>query len=148
MTTRFWLRAVVTWALLALLAVGTGALRDTLYVPLLGRAVAEALTLAKLLALWGVITYGFLAWHRAAYRRVHLPWLGGLWLALAVLLEYALSQVTSVRPESAWAHLHAWWRGDLWVVAVAALYFLPLLAGRLVRPPRLGPAGHELRERD
>jgi hypothetical protein len=129
----FWLRAAALWVGMLALALAAGGLREWLYVPLLGRPWAEALTTAKLIALWVPIVYGFLVWQGAPIRADLLHGLGALWAVLALGAHAAVTALAGGAPGTPGVALRTYWPGALAWVLAAALYATPLLVGWLLR---------------
>ncbi len=146
MTRAFWWRAWAMCAGLVLLVFAVGWLRDTVLAPRMDAPAAGWVARGALLVLWAVAIGVFLRSERDRYRRAHLPWLGLGWGAVAIAVEWVLWSVARGDGQGLRA-LYGYWHGPGWVLLPVALYVLPLLLGRLLKPARLGPAGHELRER-
>jgi hypothetical protein len=122
----FLLRAIAVWLVLMVAEVIHGILRGLLLVPLVGdlRARQVGVFVGSLLIL--VLTYLFVRWIRAG-SPVRLLAVGGLWLVLTVLFEFALGRLVLGLP---WQQIRQDYdlpRGGLMLFGLLVIALSPLL---------------------
>ena len=126
-------RALGVWALLVVLAIINGTVREKLFVPALGHAVALPLSGVTLSAFILLITYLLLPFLKASSAFDY--WLiGGFWLALTLLFEFVFGHFIAKKPWSEILTAYDIRTGNLWLL-VLAVTFLSSCA-RLSNTPR------------
>ena len=125
------LRALVVWLGLALLAVTNGAVRESAIVPRLGAVRGGQLSAILLAVGILLITHFTITWIAPARRRD--AWLVGFtWLLLVLLFEASLGRARGTSP-TAMLEEYKFWTGRPWVLVLLATATAPFLTGRLRR---------------
>ena len=121
-----WLKAVLLWLAILVLAMLNGLLREAVLIPRLGRfeaLVASGLLLSLLILLVAVIGA---PWYGTPGPN---PWtIGALWLALTLSFEFGFGRLVQQRP---WPELLAPYTfrgGNLWPLVLAVTAAAPRLA--------------------
>jgi hypothetical protein len=121
------LRSFLIWLLFIPLAIANGAVRDLLLSPAVGELAGRAISSCTLsLLILGVTV--------ALFERLGAdttPWLlmiGGLWLVMTVVLEFAFFVLTMGHPMDELLREYDIFGGRLWLLVLATTLFAPLLA--------------------
>jgi hypothetical protein len=129
-----WLKAVLLWLAILVLAMLNGLLREAVLLPRLGRVealVASGLLLSLLILLVAVIGA---PWYGTPGPN---PWtIGALWLALTLSFEFGFGRLVQHRP---WPELLAPYTfrgGNLWPLVLAVTAAAPRLAAWARRTDR------------
>jgi len=123
------LRAVVIWFAILVLASLNGALRELVLAPRIGDLIARAISPVMLCALIVLVTWLAIRWIGPGSPREALA-IGALWVGLTLLFEFGEGHYLSHKP---WPELLAEYnvlRGRLWVLVPVVAFFAPLWAGR------------------
>lgn len=123
------LRALVVWLGLVLVAVTNGLVRESAIVPRLG--VVRGGQLSAILLALGIllVTYFTIRWIAPTDRRD--AWrIGFTWLLLVLLFEFGLSLAQGIS-SSAMLDEYKFWSGRLWVLVLLAATTAPFLTARL-----------------
>lgn len=125
-------RALAAWTVLAVLAVGNGALRQFVLTPLMGQSAALPASGAVLCLV--ILPFAWLAHPRLNLTGAADAWrVGACWLSLTLVFEFAFGRWVADR---SWAELLAAYDlsgGNLWTLVVLVIGCAPYLAGRLRR---------------
>ncbi len=125
-------RSFLVWLLFIPLAIANGALRDLVVTPLLGDTLGRAissLTLSFLILLLTMLLVGRLGVNtRAGYLAV-----GGFWTVLTLLFEFSFFVLIMGHPMDELFADYDLFRGRLWLVVLATMFFAPLLASKMRR---------------
>lgn len=123
------LKALVIWVCILVLAVANGVLRESLLMPGLGSATALVLSGLLLSALIITMAYLSLPWLQA--RRPVQFWLVGFfWLALTFVFEFSFG----LWQGKSWPVLleaYTFKGGNIWPVVLAATALAPYIAAKL-----------------
>lgn len=118
-------RALAVWLLMAVVAVGAGALRETLLAPRIGPAAAHVAGTFLVVALLVLLIGLSIRWVVSGLAT------GDLWTALTVAFEFGFGL---------WVVGHSWQRllrdydvtaGRIWVLVLITLLVAPVWLGRL-----------------
>lgn len=125
------LRAAVLWIGLAGVAIGAGALRETLLTPRMGSAAAHVVgTLVVVSAQWAVVGLT-IAWVVPSLEAPRLWAVGAGFLAVTVLFEFVFGHWVMGHP---WSRLLADYNllaGRIWVLVLLSTLLAPVVLGRL-----------------
>lgn len=123
------IRTLAVWLLLAVLMSLNGAVREFVLVPALGRSAAEAASVVLGLAIILATTWAF--FRRLTNRPTsELVRMTLLLLVLTVAFEFLLGRFVSGASWKELLAMYAFWRGETWVLLLAAISLSPLLWGR------------------
>ena len=124
------LRACGVWVLLVVLAILNGAMRENLFVPLLGQSRAlplSGISLSILVFLISVLLVPFLG--------VVIPshyWLvGGMWVLMTVLFEFSFGHYMMGKSWLVLLEAYNLLEGNLWIVVLITTAVSPYLAAKL-----------------
>ena len=122
-----WLAAALYWLFLFLLAALNGALREFIFIPLLGRALALPLSGLSLILILVAAGWTFVHWKHPSL--VQATGIGLLWMALTLAGEAALALRSgkSLMSVAEAFSISAIGAGELFAVAVLAVGVTPLL---------------------
>lgn len=123
-------RALVIWAILAVVAVANGIIRSAWLEPALGEGRAHILSTLALCALIFVIALGSIAWIGPG-TRLQAALVGLLWVALTLTFEFLAGHFVFGHP---WSRLLADYnllRGRIWILVPITTYLAPRWAFRL-----------------
>ena len=130
MSAAVWLKALVLWIAILVLAIANGAIREQALIPAFG--ASAGLTISGVILSICILTVALLAvpWYGALERHQWL-FVGLLWVGMTLLFEFAFGRF--VRHET-WAELLQAWTfrgGNLWPAVVAVAAASPFLAARI-----------------
>lgn len=120
-------RALATWALILLLAVINGALREGVLLPRLGNPMALILSGLLLMACIAIVAYVFAPGFRAT-SRAQLVAVGLLWFALTLAFEFTFG----IARGKTWTEIFSAYTfadGNLWPLVLAFTLVAPALFG-------------------
>lgn len=126
-----WFRAAAVWALLAILMIAQGWVREQWLVPRMGELAAHqasSLSACGILLLTAFWTLRWLGCLHAARRQLAV---GALWLGLTVAFEFGFGHFVAGH---SWARLLADYdllAGRLWVLVLLTTFTAPRIAGWL-----------------
>ena len=124
-------RAVAVWLLMAVVAVGAGALREALLTPRIGPAAAHVVGTGVVVAAFLLVVGLSVRWVVPGLETGELWTVGILWTALTVAFEFGFGR---------WVAGHSWQRlladydvtaGRIWVLVLLTLLLAPVWLGRL-----------------
>ena len=122
-------RALTVWFGLLAIAFANGAVRELVFVPLLGDGAAHVVSVAILSLAIIVVTWSTIAWIRP--RSPAEAWrIGLLWLALTLAFELLAGHYLFLSP---WSRLLADYnilRGRIWILVLIATVAAPVIAAR------------------
>jgi hypothetical protein len=122
-------RTLAVWLLLAVLMSLNGAFREFALVPALGRPAAETTSVVLGLAIILATTWAF--FHRLTSRPTsELVRMALLLLVLTVAFEFLLGRYVTGASWPELLGMYAFWRGETWLLLLAAIALSPLLWGR------------------
>jgi hypothetical protein len=128
-------RALFVWFALLAVAFANGAVRELVFIPLLGDGPAYAVSVAILSLAIVIVTWSTIAWIRP--RSVADGWrIGLLWLALTLAFELLAGHYLFRAP---WSRLLADYnilRGRIWIVVLITTVAAPVIAARARRLTR------------
>lgn len=124
-------RAVLVWLALLLFAVGNGALRELLLVPVLDAVTARMLSGVILSAGIVVLTVATLPWLKPC-SKAELWRIGLAWLAMTLVFEIGLGLLQGL-PWDVLLRAYTLQGGNLWPVVLVVIACAPWLAARLRR---------------
>ncbi len=124
-----YLRSVVTWVALAVLAVANGAVRNALISPRIGESGGHVVATGMLCALIILVTMSLIKWLGPESGNDAVK-IGLLWLLMTVAFEFLAGHFLFGHP---WSRLFADYnvaKGRVWVLVLIATFFAPLLSAR------------------
>ncbi|MGD8869020.1 MAG: hypothetical protein PVI01_15430 [Gemmatimonadales bacterium] len=124
-------RTLLVWLLLLVVAVIAAAFRTKLLEPRLGEPKAHVLGTIAVVAVFALLIWLLIGWITPTLGAANLLVVGGIWLVLTVLFEFAFGRYVMGHP---WSRLLADYNilaGRLWVLVLLTILFWPLLAGIL-----------------
>ncbi len=133
MTPRLCLYALAVWPALVVVAILNGTLRNYTYTRVVGEHAAHVISSVILVGVFLLITYAFLASVKVDYRNLDLLVVGAIWLVLTVAFEFLFGHYAAGH---SWRRLLAEYnifKGRVWVLVLLAVFFGPLIMGRLAR---------------
>jgi hypothetical protein len=129
-TASVWSKAVVLWAVILLLAIANGVLREAVLIPTLGRfagLMTSGIILSLLIFLVAVFTapwYGQLGaptyWH-----------IGALWLVLTLIFEFGFGRLVQHKPWNELMQAYNFNGGNLWPAVLVVVLISPRIAAWL-----------------
>jgi hypothetical protein len=123
-------KVLALWVLMACLGVLNGILREAVLAPLLGPALALPLSGITLSLFVFLLIWFALPW-LGALRAPHYWGIGGLWLLLTILFEFAFGRLVSGKSWTALLQAYDVSRGNLWLLVLLAIVCSPYLAARM-----------------
>jgi hypothetical protein len=125
-------QALLSWIVLFVIAFANGATRDLLYMAYLGEHRANQVSCGT-----GIVLFGIAVWllsRRWRFLSSSQAWkIGGLWLALTVVWEFAFGLFIRGLPWNLVLREYALWQGRLWTLVLLAVLVLPALVHALDR---------------
>jgi hypothetical protein len=124
------IKSFFVWLLFIPLAVVNSALRDLALVPLLGDTMGRdisSLTLALLILVLTLLMVNRLG----VYARAACLVVGAFWLILTLMFEASFFVLAMIHPMDKLLKDYDLFRGRLWAIVLAAIFFAPLLAAKL-----------------
>ena len=122
-------RALLVWAGLLAVAFANGAVRELVFVPLLGDGLAHAISVGILSLSILVVAWSTIAWIHP--RSLAETWrIGLLWLALTLAFELLAGHYVLAAP---WSRLLADYnvlRGRIWILVLVTTVTAPVIAAR------------------
>ncbi len=131
----FFLYSILFWFALLAVAIVNAVLREKILKPWLEPALgkwAHQLSVFTAFSLMLVITVMYLKLQRAPYRSGDLWIVGIIWCIMTVIFEFAFGRARGL----SWPELFAmyqFWKGELWIILVLSLIFLPPLAEKILK---------------
>ena len=126
-----WLRGVVVWLLLALVAVAAGGLREGQLVPRFGESGAHLIGTVAVVLFFLAVIAGSVQWIVPGLERPHLLRLGVFWVLLTVAFEFGFGHFVVGHPWSRLLHDYNLLAGRVWLLVLLTLLFAPSVLGRL-----------------
>ena len=127
-----WLKAVVLWAVILVLAIANGFLREALLIPTFGRftgLLASGLALSLLIFLVAALAA---PWFNA--QRARSYWnIGALWLVLTLAFEFAFGRLVQGKPWHELLQAYTFSGGNIWPLVLVTALLSPRLAASLRR---------------
>lgn len=122
-------KALAVWLGILLLAIGNGALREAVLVPMLGHPAG--------LVLSGVLLSGLILWTAC----LALPWMGRAplasylavgagWLCLTLVFEFTFGRIVQGKPWPELLQAYRFTGGNLWPIVLLVTAVAPALAAR------------------
>lgn len=124
------LRACGMWVLLVFLAIINGAMRENLFVPLLGQSRAlplSGISLSMLVFLLTALLVPFLG----ALISSHYWVIGGMWVVMTVLFEFSFGHYIMGKSWRVLLEAYNLLEGNLWIVVLITTAVSPYLAAKL-----------------
>ncbi len=124
-----YLRALLLWLLLMVLAIANGGFREALLTPRLGAPAAHVVSTLLLCLLIAVTSYTTIPWLAPPTPSAALA-LGTLWLVLTLAFEFGFGHYVVHKP---WSELLADYNllaGRVWILVPVTVFLAPLLAAR------------------
>jgi hypothetical protein len=122
-------RSLLVWFGLLAVAFANGAVRELVFIPLLGDEPAHAVSVATLSLSIVIVTWSTIAWIRP--HSLADAWrIGLLWLALTLAFELLAGHYLFLTP---WSRLLADYnllRGRIWIVVLITTVAAPVIAAR------------------
>lgn len=126
------LKSLGIWLLILLTAIANGLFRDLVMAPVLGHALARAISSVSLSLLVLVITLLFIT--RLGISRNRQLWsVGWFWLALTLCFEFLFGHYVGGASWSALLADYNILEGRLWLLVLVTTLCAPALAGRIRR---------------
>ncbi len=120
------LRYSLAWILMVFIAIGNGALRETLFARVLSELRAHQLSCATGILLFALYTWFLsLIWPLAS--RGQALEIGFVWLCLTVAFEFVFGRYVFHQPWAKLLHDYDVLAGRLWVLVLLAVALLPAL---------------------
>lgn len=125
-----WIKALLLWIGIVILAILNGALREKILIPVVGSPAA--LIISGLILSFCVFLVAFLAapWYRGLLSS-HYWFIGALWLVLTLLFEFGFGRFVQHQSWNELLEPYMFRGGNIWPVVVAATFVSPWLAARL-----------------
>lgn len=133
---KFYLRVILFWLVLLVLALINAAIRELTYKPLLapliGNWAHQISSITGILLFFGAI-YWFLKRERQSYQQKDLWVAGLLWLIMTVVFETIMNLFGRGLTFSETLQTYYFWQGETWVFVLLSLVVSPLLANRILK---------------
>ena len=125
-----WLKALVVWMGILLVAIANGAIREQALIPAFGSSDGSMMSGITLSICIFVVALAAVPWYGALHKH---QWLlvGLLWLGLTVLFEFAFGRLVQ---QKTWAELlqaYTFREGNLWPAVLVVTIFAPFLAAKM-----------------
>ena len=126
-----WVRGLVVWLFLAVVAVTGGILREGQLTPRFGESGAHLLGTVVVVLVFLVVIAGSVRWIVPGLERSHLFYLGVFWVLLTITFELGFGHFVVGHPWSRLLHDYNLLAGRVWILVILALLFAPTVFGRL-----------------
>lgn len=130
MTSSVWLKAVVVWLVLLVLAILNGGLREQVLVPALGRSSGYIVSGAALSLSIFLVALFVAPWYKRLAQRGWLL-LGLFWLLLTVVFEFGFGLYVQHQSWDELLDAYTFREGNIWPVVLVATFISPWLAARM-----------------
>ncbi len=127
------LRAAIVWLVLLIVAIGLGALRQTVIAPRIGEQAGHVVGTLIVIAAFVAIIFGSVRFLDPKLRPGPLLRIGIGWCAATVAFELLFGRYVAGHPWSRLLHDYDLAAGRLWVLVLATLLGTPWAAGLLLR---------------
>jgi len=127
-TPRAFLYPLGVWAVMAVVAVINGGLRETVLIPRVGEHTGHVVSTALLTAAILLVSFAYFSWAPIDYPRAELVLIGVLWTVLTVGFEFVVGYVEGT-PISVTLGQYNVLAGEVWIAVPFALLVSPLLFG-------------------
>ena len=126
---RFWIRAVVVWFAILVLAILNGAVREAFLLPAWGRPAGLVASGVLLSALILAVAFASVRWLDAAStaRAWHL---GLAWLLMTLAFEFGFGALVQHRTTDEMLAAYTFRHGNLWPLVLLVTLLAPVLARR------------------
>lgn len=133
---KFYIRSVVFWFVLLVLAIGNAVLRESTYKPLLtpyiGIWAHQISSIVGILLFFAAI-YVFLKLSKEKYQIRELVCVGSMWIVMTLLFEVWMNMAVRHLSFRAVLATYYFWNGELWIFVLLSLVVSPLVAARVQR---------------
>jgi hypothetical protein len=123
-------RAVLTWLLLLVIAVGTAVLREGLLAPQVGPAAAHVIGTLVVVAIFLRVIARSARWIVPGLEPLRLLRLGAGWTAATILFEFGFGRFGMGYPWSRLLHDYNVLEGRVWILVLLTTLLGPWLLGR------------------
>lgn len=125
-----YIRAMVFWLVLLVLAITNAAIRETTYKPFLEPAIggwAHQISSVTGVLLFTIAIRSFISYHRGAVSRLISVRIGLMWMAMTIIFESWMN--LAIRHLSVWQVLETYyfWNGETWVFVLLSLFVIPVV---------------------
>jgi hypothetical protein len=132
MTFNLFLKAAVIWFIIAIFAVINGIFRESIITPYFGEAVAlptSGITLS--IIIFTITYYSFKLFDKNKYRTY--LYIGIQWVTMTLIFEFVFGHYVIGKSWSELLHVFNILEGNLFIIALLASFFSPLLVARIKR---------------
>jgi hypothetical protein len=129
-TASVWSKAVVLWAVILLLAIANGVLREAVLLPTLGRfagLMTSGLILSLLIFLVAVFTA---PWYGQLGARPYW-YIGAFWLVLTLIFEFGFGRLAQHKPWQELIQAYTFSGGNVWPAVLVVVLISPRIAAWL-----------------
>lgn len=130
-----YLYSILFWFALLGTAIVNAGLREKLLKPWLEPAIgkwAHQLSVFTGFGLMLLMTVLFLRLQRAPYSSSELLKIGLMWCGMTIVFEFVFGRVRGMSWQELFAMYYIW-RGELWLLLIIGLIFMPYLADRILK---------------
>lgn len=130
-----YLYSILFWFVLLATAIFNALIREKLLKPWLEPTIgkwAHQLSVITGFGLMLLMTMLFLKWQRAPYSTSDLWRIGFIWCGMTIAFEFVFGRVRGMSWQDLFAMYYIW-RGELWLLLIVGLIFMPYLADRLLK---------------
>lgn len=133
---KFYVKSILFWFVLLVLALINAIIRETTYKPLLtpyiGMWAHQISSVTGILLFFGGI-YGFLKKVKEPYKQKDLVVVGFLWIGMTILFETGMNiYLRHLRFEEVLQTYYVW-KGDTWLLVLLSLVVSPLIINRILK---------------
>lgn len=125
--------AISGWVVILLFAIGNGAVREALLMPVLGAVAGMVISGLLLIAAVWLVSYLLLRL-RPARLPVHGLWLGVGWLVATLAFEFGFGMVVQGKALTELLAAYSFAGGNLWPLVLLSVLIAPYLLTRLQQP--------------
>lgn len=124
-------QATGVWFVLVVLAIINGALRNSVYGPVVGNELtAHQISTVTAIVLFLIMMYIFLKWTSAEYTGKDLLVIGGMWLGMTVFFEFIFGHYVMGNPWSRLFHDYNVFEGRVWSLVLLTVLVGPYVVGK------------------
>lgn len=128
-----WVRAVIVWFLLAVVAVTGGILREAFLTPKVGESGAHLVGTFSVVCAFLLVIAGSVRWIVPEMETHHLIRLGLFWTLLTIAFEFGFGHFVVGHPWSRLFRDYNLAAGRVWIFVLLTLLLSPTVFGRLKR---------------
>lgn len=133
---KFYIKAILFWFVLLLLAITNATVREFTYKPLLEPSIgmwAHQLSSVTAIIIFFVAIYLFLKFIKEDYKKIDLLVIGFIWFLMTLLFEVYMNYFVRSLSLQQILYTYYFWKGELWIFVLLSLLLLPMIADKYLK---------------